>query len=118
MEDPLRHGADLQAIRPHNWVTRVVEAESREVRPPDRRRILPWKITVRSGAQRHPKDASVASALDGDLCAATECPARGGRPGQLRGAAVTGGALERVPAACGCGGCRPEAAPRPVGFRP
>ncbi len=23
-------------------------------------------------------------ALDGDLCAATECPARGGRPGQLR----------------------------------
>ena len=41
--------------------------------------VLPWKISVRSGAERHPKDASAASALDGDLGAAAECPARGGR---------------------------------------
>jgi hypothetical protein len=26
VEDPLRHRADLPPIRPHNWVTRVVEA--------------------------------------------------------------------------------------------
>jgi hypothetical protein len=59
---------------------RRVEAESSLVRPPDRRQGLPWKITVQSGAKRRPKDAS---ALDGDLGAARECPARGGRPGQF-----------------------------------
>jgi hypothetical protein len=58
-------------------------AESRAARPPDRRQGLPWKITVQSGAKRRPKDASAASALDGDLCAARECPARGGRPNQF-----------------------------------
>jgi hypothetical protein len=37
---------------------------------------LGWRL-------RHPEDAPEARALDGDLCAATECPARGGRPGQV-----------------------------------
>jgi len=46
--------------------------------PPDRRRVLPWKISVWGGACAI-GDASAASALDGDLCAARECPARGGR---------------------------------------
>jgi hypothetical protein len=39
----------------------------------------PWKITVRSGAQRHPEDPSAASALGGDLCAAKESPGTVGR---------------------------------------
>ena len=36
----------------------------------DRRHHVPRKITVQSGAQRHPEDAEAAgrSALDGDLC--------------------------------------------------
>jgi hypothetical protein len=40
----------------------------------------------------------------------------GARP--ARAGTVTGGALEPVSPACGCGGSRPAAAPRPVGFRP
>jgi hypothetical protein len=39
------------------------------------------KIISQEWRLRHPKDASAASALDGDLCAVTRCPARGGRPG-------------------------------------
>ena len=81
-------------------VSRV--AESRAVRPPDRRQGLPWKITVQSGAKRRPKDASVASALDGDLCAARECPARGGRPGQF--------SRSRSPWVRCCGNCLPAGA--------
>jgi hypothetical protein len=45
--------------------------------------------------------------------------ARRGEDGPVKIAgAVTGSALERGPAACGCGDSRPEAAPRPVGSRP
>ena len=78
-------------------------AESRDVRPPDCCRVLPWKITVQSGAKRRRKDASVASALDGDLCAARGCPAarRTARP--VHAGAVTVSALRRGPSACGCG---------------
>jgi hypothetical protein len=76
--------------------------ESREVRPPDRRQGLPWKIRVQSGAKRRPKDASVASALECDLCAARECPARGGRPGQF--------SRSRSPWVRCCGNCLPAGA--------
>jgi hypothetical protein len=41
--------------------------------------ILPGKIISQEWRLRHPKNASAPSALDGDLCAATECPARAGR---------------------------------------
>ena len=58
-------------------------------RPPDRRRVSPWKITVKGGACAIACDASVASALDGDLCAARGCLPRGGRPTAFAGV-VTG----------------------------
>jgi hypothetical protein len=48
-------------------------------RPPDRRLSEPRKIRVQSGAERHPKAASVASALDGDL-ARLKTGAPGGSP--------------------------------------
>jgi hypothetical protein len=115
-------------------------AESRAARPPDRRQGLPWKITVQSGAKRRPKDASAASALDGDLCAARECPARGGRPNQFSrsrscgcvaaGTACLAGAglltwwrrrAQRAPARQGSA-CRPPRSrrglPDPVRLRP
>jgi hypothetical protein len=45
--------------------------------------LLPGKIISQEWRLRHLKDASAASALDGDLCAATERPVRGGRPADL-----------------------------------
>ena len=67
---------------------------------------------------RHPKDAPLVRALDGDLCSARECPARGGRPGQFSRA--------RSPWVRCCGNCLAAgagvltwvAAPRPEGSRP
>ena len=45
--------------------------------------VLPWKITVKGGvcaiAVGDGRRRALERALDGDLCAARECPARGGR---------------------------------------
>jgi hypothetical protein len=51
-------------------------------RPPDRCRVLSWKISVWGGACAIRRTRR-RRALDGDLCAARECPARGGRPCQF-----------------------------------
>jgi hypothetical protein len=97
---------------------KMVEAESREVRPPDRCQVLPWKISVRGGACAIAAGDAPSGAPLTVIFARRENVRRGeGGPVSLAGA-VTVGALERVPAAYGCGGSRPEAAPRPVGFRP
>src|ERR1019366_3435855 len=53
-----------------------------------------------------------------DLCAARECPARGGRPRSVGANAVACGALQRELPACCCGRADPVAAPRPEGPRP
>ena len=58
-------------LRPHPGLSRLLP------RPPDSCRVLPRKITLKGGAKRHrASDASVASALDCDLCVARGCPAR------------------------------------------
>ena len=82
-------------------------AESRDVRPPDCCQVLPWKITVQSGAKRRRKDASVASALDGDLCAARECSAARRTAWPVHAATVTVSALR--------GDCLPAGAGQPTG---
>jgi hypothetical protein len=58
--------------------------------PTDWRQPKPGKITVQSGAQRHPEDVSAASALDGDLPRLkTGAPGGWLLPAQARTASVT-----------------------------
>jgi hypothetical protein len=67
-------------------------------RPSDRCRVLPWKITVQVALAPSPQATRPWRALDGDLCTATECPARGGRPGHP----CWRGSPGRVGAGTGC----------------
>jgi hypothetical protein len=81
--------------------------------------VLPRKISVKGGACAIARsDAPAGSALDGDLCAATGCLARGGRLGRLCAVAAH---WPRVAAVTACLRVRPAdlvAAPRPGGSRP
>ena len=56
-------------------------------------------------------------ALDGDLCAARECPARGGRPGRFS-CSRSSGCVAAGAACLRCGRADLVAAPRPEGSRP
>jgi hypothetical protein len=75
--------------------------------------VLPWKISVKGGACAIASATRPRRALDGDLCAARGCPARGGRPGQITQARSSGQRYGPEPPACGCGPADRRAAPRP-----
>jgi hypothetical protein len=69
------------------------------------------KITVQSGAQRHPKDASAASALDGDLGRLkTVAPGRMAVPARARSAGVAAAGRGRAAPGERSGGSPPCAA--------
>ena len=74
----------------------------------DRCRGLAAGRSVSGWRFRHPKDAP-SRALDGDLCAARGCPARGDNPAASQARPPTG-ALRRSPPGGECGGCGPAAA--------
>jgi len=70
------------------------QAKSSPVRPSDRRRILPHEDQCQGWRLRHRRSRRGPGAvLTMISCAATECPARGARPGQLRVAVTAQGAL-------------------------
>ena len=73
----------MSSLPPHPEVPGALAALARAQlrmvalpRPPDRCRVLPGKISVRGGACAIAQRRALGRALDGDLCAARECPAR------------------------------------------
>ena len=72
---------------------------------------LGWRL-------RHRVRRALGRALDGDLCAARGCPARGGRSCRFSRSRRISRALLRGLPACGCGPADLVAAPRPEGSRP
>ena len=78
---------------------------------------MPWKISVKGGACAIACDAPLGAPLTVIFARRQNARREEDDPVSCVDA-VTVSALERVPSACGCGGCRPAAAPRPVGSRP